>query len=99
VECGKGALPGGNAQTWNWGEAKSFGQSSPFILAGGLSPENVSMAVSDSLPDAVDVSSGVEESPGRKDLGKVERFIRSLSDGSDLQNREDRRPRKIFISH
>jgi phosphoribosylanthranilate isomerase len=96
VECGKGALPGGNAQTWNWGEAKSFGQSSPFILAGGLSPENVSKAVSDSLPDAVDVSSGVEECPGRKDLGKVERFIQSISGMGDIPFGKVRKPTNIF---
>jgi phosphoribosylanthranilate isomerase len=98
VECGKGALPGGNARTWNWGEAKSFGQSSPFILAGGLTPENVSRAVSESLPDAVDVSSGVEESPGEKDLEKVRWFIHSLSVPGGPAYVSYRKPRKIFIS-
>ena len=78
VECSKGPLPGGNAMTWDWGAAKGFGLSHPLILAGGLSPENVMQAVSSALPSAVDVSSGVEQSPGRKDLDKVRRFINAV---------------------
>lgn len=75
VECGKGKLPGGNAETWNWGEAREFGESHPLVLAGGLSPENVAQAIAESEPDAVDVSSGVEALPGIKDMEKVRRFI------------------------
>jgi phosphoribosylanthranilate isomerase len=78
VECSKGPLPGGNAMEWNWGAAKEFGQTHPLILAGGLSPENVSRAVSSARPLAVDVSSGVEASPGRKDLKQVSAFIRAV---------------------
>jgi phosphoribosylanthranilate isomerase len=79
IECGKGKLPGGNAMTWNWGEAKPFGEKYPLVLAGGLSPDNVSEAIAASQPDAVDVSSGVESDPGRKDLHKVELFINAVS--------------------
>jgi len=70
VECGKGMLPGGNALQWNWGEAKNFAQQYPLVLVGGLSPDTVSQAVGDSLPDAVDVSSGVEIGPGSRTLVK-----------------------------
>ncbi|MCX5883310.1 MAG: phosphoribosylanthranilate isomerase [Deltaproteobacteria bacterium] len=79
VECGKGRLPGGNALTWNWSEVKSFGQSYPLILAGGLSPDTIARAVADAGPDAVDVSSGVEFSPGRKDIKKVRALIQAIS--------------------
>lgn len=78
VECSAGKLPGGNAKTWDWGAAREFGQQHPLILAGGLSPENVADAIAAAEPDAVDVSSGVESAPGRKDLVKVEAFINAV---------------------
>jgi phosphoribosylanthranilate isomerase len=78
VECGKGELPGGNAISWAWEDALKFGEKKPLIIAGGLTPENILTAVKCALPDAVDVSSGVESSPGRKDLDKVASFIRAV---------------------
>ncbi len=79
VECGKGRLPGGNAMTWNWREVYAFGQRRPLVLAGGLSSETIMTAISEASPDAVDVSSGVESSPGRKDIQKVRDFMRAIS--------------------
>jgi len=96
AECGRGKLPGGNALMWNWGEAKSLGQKHPLILAGGLSPENVFEAVSAGLPDAVDVSSGVESAPGRKDLTKVEAFVDAVSRVSIKKISDSKTFRKIF---
>jgi phosphoribosylanthranilate isomerase len=78
VECAKGALPGGNAMAWNWGAARDFGNRYPLVLAGGLSPGNVRDAIRASLPVAVDVSSGVEASPGCKDLDKVARLLAAV---------------------
>jgi phosphoribosylanthranilate isomerase len=78
VECAKGPLPGGNAMAWDWGTAREFGRQSPLVLAGGLSPGNVHDAIRACLPWAVDVSSGVEASPGRKDIHKVERLIAAV---------------------
>jgi phosphoribosylanthranilate isomerase len=79
VECGRGKHPGGNALEWNWEAAKSFGKEYPLILAGGLDPENVAPAIQMSAPCAVDVSSGVESSPGRKDFDKVAAFMKAVS--------------------
>jgi phosphoribosylanthranilate isomerase len=79
VECGQGPLPGGNAHAWEWGRAAALGQRHPLILAGGLTPENAAQAVRAALPDAVDVSSGVEAGPGRKDIRKVEQFIAAVA--------------------
>lgn len=76
VECGRGRLPGGNAEAWRWAEARPVAVRGPLILAGGLSPENVAEAVRAAAPDAVDVSSGVESAPGRKDLARVAALIR-----------------------
>ena len=91
AECGKGVLPGGNALSWDWEKAKSISGKYPLILAGGLTPENVSRAVSLSLPDAVDISSGVESAPGIKDIEKVKLFMSRVSDCSLAK-----RPWRIF---
>ncbi len=79
VECKRAALPGGNALSWNWSAAHGFSNQYPMILAGGLTPENVSEAVASAQPDAVDVSSGVESRPGQKDIDRVHAFIDAVS--------------------
>lgn len=71
----EGALPGGTGASFAWElavEAKPYG---PIILAGGLTPENVEGAIRQLCPYGVDVSTGVERSPGLKDHAKVRAFI------------------------
>jgi phosphoribosylanthranilate isomerase len=75
VECGVGPLPGGNAKTWDFSLLKEFGKDVPLVLAGGLAVHNVKQAITQCQPDAVDISSGVERMPGKKDLTKVKQFI------------------------
>jgi phosphoribosylanthranilate isomerase len=96
VEAGKGVLPGGNAETWDWAGAKLLTGAYPTILAGGLCPENLEQAVTACLPDAVDVSSGVESAPGRKDLAKVQRFIDALDRTAAAYRSAAKTPRPIF---
>jgi len=70
--------PGGTGERFNWDlalEAQKLGR--PIFLAGGLTSENVAEAVSRVHPYAVDVSSGVEASPGKKDPQKVIAFVRA----------------------
>ena len=86
VECGQGKLPGGNAMPWDWEKASIIGRKYPLILAGGLGPENVGQAIAAGAPDAVDVSSGVEASPGQKDLGKVAEFMKAVARGGVDKN-------------
>jgi len=67
-------LWGGSGRTFDW-DLVPADLSVPVVLAGGLTPENVAEAVRRLRPYAVDVSGGVEASPGIKDAGKVARFI------------------------
>lgn len=65
---------GGGGVTAPW-DVLSRGAPRPFLLAGGLTPDNVAAAIRALRPDGVDVASGVESAPGRKDLGRVRDFI------------------------
>ena len=72
-----GAL-GGTGEKFNWDlavQAQKLGR--PIFLAGGLTPENVAEAVQRVHPYAVDVSSGVESAPGKKDYQKVRAFVKA----------------------
>ena len=69
---------GGSGERFNWDlavKAQKFGK--PIFLAGGLTPENVAEAVRKVRPFGVDVSSGVEISPGKKDHAKLRAFIKA----------------------
>ena len=67
---------GGTGLAFDWGLVGQFDLPAPLILAGGLTPDNVVAAIQTVRPYAVDVNSGVEISPGRKDLDRLRRFIR-----------------------
>ncbi|MCO8252919.1 phosphoribosylanthranilate isomerase [Haladaptatus sp. AB618] len=74
---------GGTGETHDWDRARELSDSlsSPVLLAGGLTPENVADAVETVEPFAVDVASGVESSGGEKDHDAVESFVRNAKRG------------------
>ncbi len=67
-------IPGGTGETFDWSRIPAT-LTQPIILAGGLRPDNVADAVRQVKPYAVDVSGGVESSPGIKDADKIHRFV------------------------
>ena len=69
---------GGTGKTLNWSDLQQFKPSLPWMLAGGLTPDNVKTALSQLQPDGIDLSSGVERSPGDKDLSKVTQLMQNL---------------------
>lgn len=76
-----GATPG-KGQAFDWSELAPWRHEleKPLILAGGLNPDNVAHAIGSIKPYAVDVSSGVETSPGRKDPARIHDFCRAVRD-------------------
>ena len=68
-------LPGGNGEAFDWQVLDAFAGATPWLLAGGLTPDNVGQAVSTTHAPMVDVSSGVEAAPGEKDADLMRVFV------------------------
>ncbi len=69
-------IPGGTGETFDWQRVPNQ-SAQPIVLAGGLTAENVALAIQSAQVYGVDVSGGVESAPGKKDALKVEQFIRN----------------------
>jgi len=86
VDSSTARAVGGTGTSFNWLQAQSsFLRAAPhlrLIAAGGLSPENVKQAIQILRPWGVDVVSGVESAPGKKDPAKVQAFIRSAQEAA-----------------
>lgn len=70
------ALPGGNALSFDWELIRNEVWQKPWMLAGGLNADNLEFAVKTSGATFVDVSSGVEDAPGRKNVDKIRAFLK-----------------------
>jgi phosphoribosylanthranilate isomerase len=79
------AVPGGNGVAFDWRLIRGRRWKRPWMLAGGLTPENVGEAVRLTGADQVDVSSGVESRPGCKDAGRIAAFVRSAREAERLE--------------
>lgn len=73
-------VPGGTGKTFDWNQAAAIVRKSsqPIVLAGGLGVENIAEAIAVAKPFGVDVSSGVEASPGIKDTDKMQQFVKGV---------------------
>jgi phosphoribosylanthranilate isomerase len=71
----RGRLRGGTGCSFDWRLARAAARYGPIVLAGGLTPDNVAQAIRAAQPAAVDVASGVESAPGRKDPKKLRAFL------------------------
>lgn len=74
-------LPGGNGQTFDWAALDGVSDTLPFMLSGGLNPDNVVAAIARTHPAIVDVSSGVEVTPGVKDPERIRHFLQAVKTG------------------
>lgn len=72
---------GGTGTSFDWGVLRGIVISKKVILSGGLTPENVSRAIETVRPYGVDVSTGVEDSPGKKNHIKMRKFIEAVKNG------------------
>jgi phosphoribosylanthranilate isomerase len=78
-----GATPGGTGAPFDWRQVALRRSGPPVFLAGGLTPENVGAAIAIARPDGVDVASGVESEPGRKDPDRLRRFFEAVREADE----------------
>ena len=74
---------GGTGRTWEWSQAKEVARRYPVVVSGGLTPANVDGAVRALHPWAVDVCSGVEAEPGRKDHARLRAFVAAVREADN----------------
>ena len=88
LDSGSSERPGGTGKTFDWkrahGVIQGLSLTVPVIVAGGLTPLNVGEAVKFFQPYGVDVASGVEAKPGKKDSRKVQAFVRAVREADKL---------------
>lgn len=71
---------GGTGQVFDWNILESISKETPFFLSGGLNASNIKKSIEIVQPDVVDLSSGLEESPGLKDFDKIEQFFEIMNE-------------------
>jgi phosphoribosylanthranilate isomerase len=89
--------PGGNGEAFDWTLLDNIETRRPWFLAGGLTIENAAAAVASTRAHGVDVSSGVESAPGRKDPEKIARFVSRARAGYALRLEREGRSSKASV--
>jgi len=91
VDSGRGNMPGGTGETFDWNQlehpVKCLSLNFNVVVAGGLTPDNVGEAMGILHPWGVDVSSGVEAKPGKKDPQKVRAFVKAVREADKANSR------------
>ncbi|HLP89733.1 MAG TPA: phosphoribosylanthranilate isomerase [Nostocaceae cyanobacterium] len=82
---------GGTGQTLDWHKLQQFSPGCPWFLAGGLTPENITQALSQIQPDGIDLSSGVENKPGDKNLDLVTLLFQKLQQVQTQEGKKEER--------
>ena len=88
---------GGTGETWEWSLLKQRRNKTPFLLAGGLNPDNVAEAIAATRPWGIDVSSGVEASHGVKDHDKLRALFAAVGDGAPPEGHHARQPPEVLV--
>jgi len=88
---------GGTGVTFDWKLVHLASRFGPIILSGGLNPENIKQAIIEIRPFAVDTSSGVEISPGKKDINKLKRFIKQVYIANTIVN-NNTQEKKLYLN-
>lgn len=78
IDSARPGFYGGSGQMADWSQAEGLARRMPILLAGGLKPSNVAKAVQAVRPWGVDVASGIESSPGKKDRAKMVDFVQAI---------------------
>lgn len=79
LDTHKSGQRGGTGESFDWSLAREAKEYGPIVLAGGLTPNNVAAAIQVATPQGVDVASGVEASPGKKDQGRLRAFFEAVA--------------------
>ncbi len=77
---------GGTGRSFNWNLISDLKTDTPIILSGGLNPDNINEGIETVQPSAVDVNSGVESEPGKKDKVKVEKLFITMGNSNHIAN-------------
>ncbi len=75
-------LPGGNGVSFDWALLRGFDAGVPYMLSGGLDADNIVKAITIARPDGIDISSGVETSPGVKDIKLISNFLQVVKNAT-----------------
>ncbi len=81
----RSGVPGGTGQVFDWTQVPT-GLKTPIILAGGLNPGNIAEAIANVSPEAVDVSGGIENAPGCKDMAEAAALLAAVAAADEKHN-------------